>query len=44
VYRFRDIASYLSKVADVHLPHLHLEPALGVTQFKFYREIWHQKN
>jgi len=34
VYPFRDIASYLSKVADVHLPHLHLEPALGMTQFK----------
>jgi len=25
-YRFRDIADYLSKVADFDLPHLHLVP------------------
>jgi len=25
-YRFRDIAGYLSKVADFDLPHLHLAP------------------
>ena len=25
-YRFRDIADYLSKVADFYLPHLHLAP------------------
>jgi len=27
VYRFRDIASYLSKVADFDTPHLHLAPS-----------------
>jgi len=26
LYRFRDIAGYLSKVADFDLPHLHLAP------------------
>ena len=26
LYRFRDIASYLSKVADFYPPHLHLAP------------------
>ena len=28
-YRFRDIAGYLSKVADFDLPHLHLVPRRG---------------
>jgi len=35
LYRFRDIASYLSKVADFNLPHLHLAPPLGVTPVEF---------
>jgi len=30
VYRFRDIAGYLSKVADFDPPHLHLAPLKGV--------------
>ena len=42
-YRFRDIASCLSKVADFHLPHLHLVPPLGVTPVKFRRDLWLQK-
>jgi len=29
LYRFRDIASYLSKVADFNPPHLHLAPRGG---------------
>jgi len=29
LYRFQDIASYLSKVADFYLPHLHLTPPWG---------------
>jgi len=29
LYRFRDIAGYLSKVADFDPPHLHLVPRRG---------------
>jgi len=29
LYCFRVISSYLSKVADFYLPHLHLSPSLG---------------
>jgi len=28
---------------DFNLPHLHLEPLLGVAPFKFYQGHWHQK-
>jgi len=35
LYRFRDIAGYLSKFADFNLPHMHLAPPLGVTPEKF---------
>jgi len=31
-------ASYLSKVADINPPHLHLTPPL-----EFRRDLWHQK-
>jgi len=31
--RFQVIASYLSKVANLNLPYVHLAPPLGVTQF-----------
>ena len=34
-YRFRDIAGYLSKVADFDPLHLHLLPSQGVTPAKF---------
>jgi len=37
------MASYLSKVANFNLPHLHLAPPLGVTSFEFCRDLWHQK-
>jgi len=30
LYRFRVIASYLWKVADFNLPHLHLAPSLEI--------------
>ena len=30
LYRFLDMASYLSKVADFNLHHLHLAPPVGV--------------
>jgi len=33
LYRFRDIAGYLSKIADFDPPHLH--SASGVTQIEF---------
>ena len=42
-YRFRDIASYLSKVADFDPPHLHLAPPQGVTPVEFRGDLWHQK-
>jgi len=39
--RFRDIASYLSKVADFYLPHLHLAPPVeGVTPENFAAEMF----
>ena len=34
-YHFRVIASYLSKVANFNLPHLHLVPTLGTTPLDF---------
>ena len=36
-YRFRDVAGYLSKVADFDPPHL------GVTPVEFRGDLWHQK-
>ena len=33
--RFRDIAGYLSKVADFYPPHLHLAPPQGVIPVEF---------
>jgi len=42
-YRFRDIAGYLSKVADFDPPHLHLAPPQGVIPVAFHRDLWHQK-
>jgi len=43
LYRFRDIASYLSKVADFNPPHLHLAPPQGLTPVEFRVDLWHQK-
>ena len=42
-YRFRDIAGYLSKVADFDPPHLHLAPSWGVTPVEFRGGLWRQK-
>ena len=42
-YRFRDIASYLSKVADFDPPHLHLAPRQVVIPVEFRGDLWHQK-
>jgi len=42
-YRFRDIASYLSKIAYFDPPHLHLAPSQGVTPVEFRGDLWHQK-
>jgi len=43
LYRFRDIASYLSKVADFDPPHLHLAPPQGVIPVEFRGGHWLQK-
>ena len=42
-YRFRDIAGYLSKVADFDPPHLHLAPPQGVIPVEFRGDLWHPK-
>ena len=42
-YHFRVIVSYLSKAAYFNLPHLHLTPTVGMTPFKFRRDLWHPK-
>jgi len=39
LYRFRDIASYLLKVADFDPPHLHLVPPQGVTLVEFRGDL-----
>jgi len=43
LYRFQDIAGYLSKVTDFDPPHLHLAPPQGVIPVEFHRDLWHQK-
>ena len=43
LYRFRDIASYLSKVADFNPPHLHLVSAQGLTTVEFDGDLWRRK-
>ena len=40
---FRDIAGYLSKVADFKPPHLHLVPLQGLTPVEFHGDLWPQK-
>ena len=43
LYRFRDIAGYLSKVAGFDPPHLHLAPPWWVTPVEFRGDLWRQK-
>ena len=43
LYRFRDIAGYLSKVADFDPPHLHLAPPQVMTPVEFRGDLWYQK-
>ena len=43
LYRFRDIASYLSKVADFNPSHLHLAPPEGFTLVEFRGDFWLQR-
>jgi len=43
LYRFRDIASYLSKVADFDPPHLYLAPPQGVIPVEFRGDLWQPK-
>jgi len=43
LYRFRDIASYLSKVADFDPPQLHSAPSEGVTPVEFRGDLWRQE-
>jgi len=33
----------MSKVTNFNLPHLHLAPPMGVTPFKFCRDLWQVK-
>jgi len=40
---FRDIAGYLSKVADFDPSHLHLAPSYGMTPVEFRGDLRHQK-
>ena len=42
-YCFRDIAGYLSKVADFNLPHLHLAPPQRFILVEFRGDLWRQK-
>ena len=43
LYRFRDIAGYLSKVADFDPSHLHLAPPQGVIPVEFRGDLWRPK-
>jgi len=43
LYHFRDIAGYLSKVADIDPPHLYLAPPQGVIPVEFRGDLWHPK-
>ena len=43
LYRFRDIAGYLSRVADFDPPHLYLAPQQGVMPVEFRGDHWLQK-
>jgi len=43
LYRFRDMASCLSKVADFDLPHLHSAPPQGMMPVELRGDLWHQK-
>ena len=43
LYRFRDIAGYLSKVADFDPPHLYLAPPQGVIPVEFRGYLCHPK-
>jgi len=42
LYCFRDIASYLSEVADFNPPHLHLAPPPGMIPVEFRGDLWQQ--
>ena len=42
LYPLRDIASYLSKVADFNISQQYLAPRFGVTLVDFHQDIWHQ--
>ena len=42
-YRFRDIAGYLSKVADFDHPTCIRRRRRGVTPVEFRGDLWHQK-
>ena len=42
LYRFQDIASYLSKFADLPI-HLRFVPQRGMISMEFRRHLWHRK-
>jgi len=43
LYRFRDIASYLSEVADFDPPNLHSAPPQGMIPVEFRGGLWYGK-
>ena len=43
LYYFRDVVSYLSKLADCNAPQLHLVPLMGMTLVEFRGSLWHHK-
>jgi len=42
LYCFSVIISYLTKITNFNLPHLHLAPSLRVTLLEFRQYLWHQ--
>jgi len=43
LYYFRDVVSYLSKLADCNAPQLHLVPLMGMTLVEFRGSLWRHK-
>jgi len=44
MHRFRDMATYWSKIAEQSVPYSHLARSLGVTPCKFFDESYLARN